>query len=111
VAEPDVSPAEVARLPRPLPEVVEISTTEMPMHTPRETALIRAMSGKSVLELTGEDAADDERERVLVWFALRRLGFQPSWDDTQDVLIRFVMPDPPKPGEPTNSPGSADSGG
>ena len=109
MADPDVTPT-VAHLPRPLPEVVDISTTEMPMHTPRETALIRSLTGKSVLELTGEDAADEDRERVLVWFALRRLGFEPTWDDTLDVLIRFSMPDPPNAAPPNTSRGSADSG-
>ena len=89
--------SDLARLPdkRTLPEVVEIDVGGgMPMHSPRETSLLREMTGRGFQELAGENADDGDRERVLVWFKLRRLGYEPTWEDAGDVLIDYVTPDP-----------------
>ena len=88
---------EVVHLPerRPLPEVVEIDVSVgMPPHSPRETSLLREQTGRGFQELAGEDADDGDRERVMVWFKLRRLGYEPTWEEAGDVLIDYTMPDP-----------------
>jgi len=107
-------PDNVTGLPRPLPAMVELDPSVMPMHTPRETSLLKAMTGRSLTELTaGEDADDGDRERVLVWFALRRLGFEPTWEQAGDVLVSYSLEsvNPPSGGPQTNSPPSAGTGG
>ena len=53
----------------------------MPMHTPRETSLLKAMSGMTIADMTGDGADPGDGERMLVWFALRRLGFEPTWEE------------------------------
>jgi hypothetical protein len=83
----------------------------MPPHSPRETSLLREMTGKGFQELAGEGADDGDRERVLVWFKLRRLGYEPSWEEVGDVLIDYVGANPPSSGDSANSPPSAGSGG
>jgi hypothetical protein len=97
---------------RRLPEVVEFDVNAgMPPHSPRETSMLKEMTGRSFQELAGEGADDGDRERVLVWFKLRRLGFEPTWEETGDVLIEYVTPNPPSGGDSTSSPPSAGSGG
>jgi hypothetical protein len=97
---------------RRLPEVVEFDVNAgMPPHSPRETAMLKEMTGRSFQELAGEGADDGDRERVLVWFKLRRLGYEPSWEEAGDVLIDYVTPNPPSGGASTSSPPSVGSGG
>jgi hypothetical protein len=96
----------------PLPEVIEFDTSAgMPPHSPRETSMLKEMTGRSFQELAGENADAGDREQVLVWFKLRRLGFEPSWEEAGDVLIDYVTPNPPSGGDSTSSPPSAGSGG
>jgi hypothetical protein len=105
---------EPVRLPgrRQLPEMIEIDPkAPMPPHSPRETALLKKLSGKSFPELVGEDADDADREKVLVWFKLRRLGYEPGWDEVDDILIDYREPDPQSAEGSTSSPPSAGSGG
>lgn len=94
-----------------LPAILEIEAGGIPVHTPRETALLKAMSGKDFTELVGEGAEQSDRERALAWFTLRRLGFEPTWEDTEDVLIDFKMPNPQNGDGPRSSPPSVASGG
>lgn|SRR5262245_28761015 len=104
MATPDLTPVPNER---ELPAEVEIDPSAMPAHTPREMSLIQAMTGRSVTEIND----DGDRERMFVWFTLRRLGYEPSWDDCADVLIRYkTTPDPTPTEPPTTSPGSAGSG-
>jgi hypothetical protein len=107
-------PEPVSRLPerKQLPELVEIDVnTGMPPHSPRETSLLRELTGKGFQELAGEDADDGDRERVLVWFKLRRLGYEPTWEEAGDVLIDYVAANPPSGGDSASSPPSVGSGG
>lgn len=95
-----------------LPDVIEIDPTEgMPPHSARETSLLAQLSGKKLEELVGDNADQGDRERVLVWFRLRRLGYEPTWDEAGDVLINYVLPNPPSGGASTGSPPSATTGG
>jgi len=95
-----------------LPESVRIDAKNpIPPHSPRELAIIEDGSGLTFQELVGEDARHSNRERVMVFLALRRLGFEPTWDDTLDVMVDYVAPDPPSAAPPTTSPPSATSGG
>lgn len=80
---------------RRLPEVVELDPAAgLPPHSPRETALLEEQSGKSFEEL-GNSVSNGER--LLVWFTLRRMGYEPTWDEAADVLIRYVTANPPEP--------------
>jgi hypothetical protein len=80
---------------RALPVQIDVDPQDaMPPHSPRETSMLTAMTGKGFQELVGDGADDGDRERVMVWFTLRRLGYQPSWEDAADVLINYTMPDP-----------------
>ena len=67
------------------------------------------MTGRNIAELTAED--EGEAERLLVWFTLRRLGFDPTWEEAGDVLVNYVTPDPPTVSGSTSSPPSATTGG
>ena len=97
---------------KPLPDVVEIDVTAgMPPHTARETSLLTSMTGRDYQALAGEGANDGDRERVIVWFTLRRLGYEPSWEEAGDVLIRYVQPDPTSAASSRRSPDSVATGG
>jgi hypothetical protein len=79
----------------PLPDVVDIDMTAgLPPHSPRETTLLQQMTGRTFVELAGEDADHGDRETVLVWFRLRRLGFEPTWEEAQNVLINYQAANP-----------------
>jgi hypothetical protein len=103
---------EPVRLPtRQLPEMIEIDpAAPMPPHSPRESGLLEEMTGKDFTALVGEEASTRDREKVLVWFRLRRLGFEPTWEEVDDVLIDYRTPDPISAEASSSSPPSADSG-
>ena len=96
---------DVVRLPEPranikLPELIDLDMDEgMPPHSPRELSMLRASTGKGFQDLIGPDALDEDRERVLIWFKLRRLGYEPTWEEAEEVLINYVQPNPPKDGD------------
>lgn len=94
----------------PMPEIVEVDPSSMPPHSPRELTLLKAMTGRGFQELVNEDADDGDRATVLIWFKLRRLGFDPTWEEAGNVLIQYVTPDPPSAGVSTNSPPSVTGG-
>jgi hypothetical protein len=94
-----------------LPEKVELHLDEgMPPHSPRETSMLRDLTGKGFQELVGEGADDGDREAVMVWFKLRRLGYEPTFEEARDVLIEYVAPDPTNAADSTPSPPSAGTG-
>ena len=68
------------------------------------------MTGRSYFELAGGDAPAEDQERVMVWLALRRLGYEPTWEEAEHVLLDFQTPDPTKGGSSTSSPPSVDIG-
>lgn len=96
---------------RAIPDVVDVDISAgLPPHSARETSLLRDLTGRGFSELAGEDADEGDRERVIVWFTLRRLGYEPTWEEAGDVLIRYVTPGPPNGEQPAGSPPSATSG-
>jgi len=92
MAEPDV-----IQLPaRQLPETIEIPTDVTEGLTPREMRELKDASGQRLDYLLGPDADWDEKTQVGVWIALKRAGYDPSWDDTLDVrpVQQPATPDP-----------------
>jgi hypothetical protein len=77
---------DVARLPRPLPDSIRVAQNM----TPNEMRLLKAHTGRPLSELLGGDPEDmdmaPDRIQSLVWVALRRAGYEVSWDDAGDVL-------------------------
>jgi hypothetical protein len=74
---------------RALPAAVTIDPQHPPKHTPREMQIVEAEIGKA-----GQDMTAGEGEQALVFFALRRLGYEPTWDDAADVFLDADTPDP-----------------
>lgn len=82
-----------------LPTLVEINPQEgIPPHSPKEMTLLRELTGRDFTDLVAEGADQGDRERVIVWFKLRRLGYAPSWDEAGDVLVHYRVADPPSGG-------------
>jgi len=94
----------------PLPDTVAIDPAHPPKHTPREMQMVESFLAKNAEEMT-----IGEGEQAVAWFALRRLGYDPSWEEASDVFVDQVPLDPTNasPGiVPSSiSPGSASSGG
>jgi hypothetical protein len=77
--------------PQALPESVDIDlSVGLPPHSPRELQMIEDWTGQSFEDLLGPDARQSDREMVMGWLTLRRLGYQPDWEAMRDILIRFV---------------------
>jgi hypothetical protein len=93
-----------------LPDTVEIDLSAgMPRHSPRETRILEQHFGKPFDVLLGEEGASQaDREIIMGWLTLRRLGYDPALEDMEDVLIDFVnAPNPPEGGSSVSSPPSA----
>jgi hypothetical protein len=81
---------------RPLPEMIELDPEEgMPPHSPREMSMVQAELGCSPDEVT--DVGD--AEAMLVWFKLRRMGYDPTFEEARDVIVKQVVPTPPNAGD------------
>jgi hypothetical protein len=108
MADADVMPMPQRRA---MPEMVELDPAAgMPPHSPAEMSLLREMTGKPLAELVGEEGDDGDKEAVLIWFTLRRLGYEPTWEEARNQLVSYVTPTPPSGGDSTTSPPSAASG-
>ena len=93
---------------RQLPEAITIDPAAgIPPHSPREMSLLAEMTGRQLDELAGEGADQGDRECLLVWFTLRRLGFEPTWEEARDQLVNYVLPNPLGDASSRTSPGSA----
>lgn len=81
---------------RPLPERIRMASSL----TPNEMRLLKVTTGRSLTELIGGDAEDMEqapdRMQAMLWIALRRAGYDVSWEDAGDVEpdMSEVPPDP-----------------
>lgn len=86
----------VTALRRPLPEKIRMAQSL----TPNEMRLLKAATGRSLTELIGGDAEDMEqapdRMQTMIWIALRRAGYDVSWEAAGDVEpdMAPVAPDP-----------------
>lgn len=92
-----------------LPTELKIDPTQPPKHTPREMDRVEAMAGMPI-----NDFSPGLAERMAVWLHLRRLGFDPTWEQAADVLVDYVTPDPqtavPATPDSVTSPGSVTTG-
>ena len=91
--------AELADSPT-LPEFVTVSQTPDIRFTPNEMRRMKDQTGRTMTQLMGEDAPEEDRLQAMVWLQLQRDGFDPTWDEAGDVAIRFEVdvPDPTKNG-------------
>ena len=102
----------VSRLPQPLPESITISGTPNVRLSANDMRALRKATGKTMEELMGENAADEDRLQAVAWLELRRQGYEPTWEQAGELALQFEteVPDPTS-GEPsTSSPPSAASG-
>jgi hypothetical protein len=84
-------PEAVTHLPRPLPDVVEIPAGVDLGLTADEMDQLRAAADLSLNVLLGDDEDVDNvpnKQRALVWLALRRQGYDPAWSDCGKVALR-----------------------
>jgi hypothetical protein len=114
LAEPVTHLTLPAEQPPPLPESLTITHGFAPRLSSNQMRALRTETGKGMDELMGESASDEDRVQTFVWFELRRLGYQATWEQAGDVEVEFQTEQPPDPtnDEPsTSSQGSAASGG
>lgn len=102
----------VTNLPRRLPESIRVASD----WTPNELRRLKAETGRALQDLIGGDENDmdkaPDRIQSLVWIALRRAGYDCSWDEAGDVRpdMSEAEPDPTPPGSSISSSRSAGSG-
>ena len=86
-------------------QVVSIASRKLPdqivvasQMTPNEMRALKRITGQPLTELLGGDAEDMEkapdRLQALAWVALRRAGYDPSWDQAGDVAAVTAEPEP-----------------
>jgi hypothetical protein len=109
---PEPAALEIHEIPE-IPESVVVSQTPDMRFSPNDIRQLKAQTGKTLTELTGEGADEADQMQTMAWLRLRREGhLNIGWADCGDVTIDF-QPEPPDPtnSEPsTGSPPSADSG-
>jgi len=88
-----------------LPETIRVAATL----TPNEMRALKDATGRNLNEILGGDADDmdlaPDRIQSLVWIALRRAGFDCSWDEAGDVAPDMTA----EPVDPTNGGSSTSS--
>jgi hypothetical protein len=97
---------------RVLPETIRITANTAPRVTPNQMRLLRAETGKTMEEVFGDKASEEDRLQAVIWLELRRQGYNASWDDAGDVGFEPVdePPDPTSTGNSTGSLRSAATG-
>jgi hypothetical protein len=109
MANPD---RDVTNLPRRLPQSIRVASD----WTPNELRALKVETGRPLQDLIGGDENDmdkaPDRIQSLVWIALRRAGYDCTWDQAGDVRPDMTeeSPDPTKPGSSSSSSSSAGSG-
>jgi len=84
--------------------------------TPNEMRALKEVTGQPLSQLLGGDPDDmdlaPDRLQAMVWVALLRAGYQPTWDDAGDVFpdMTEAQPDPTKPASLTSYSPSANGG-
>ena len=82
---------------RALPDSVLVTQTPDLRMTPNQIRALKAESGRNLSDLMDASADEADRMQAIVWLALRRQGYEASWDDAADVAIEFqgdAAPDP-----------------
>jgi hypothetical protein len=115
MAEREIEPLELeapTRVKRPLPATVMIGDVKESGFTPREMRQLKAASGVRLDYLLGDEADLDEKSQAMVWVTLRRMGYDPDWDDVLDVrpVNATEAPDPLNGNSSSSSSPFADSG-
>ena len=96
-----------------VPESLLLMAAQGMRFAPNDLRELKAQTGRSLSELTGEDAEDADRFQTMAWLKLRRMGQKVPWSECGEIELDFDLeeqPDPTKPEPSTNSPGSAASG-
>lgn len=94
--------ADVTRLPLPTSIQIEGQMSDL-APTPNEMRAIKTASGMRLDYLfdPSSDADADDRVQAFTWLALRRAGYDASWNDAGDVrLVQADEPPDPTNGEP-----------
>lgn len=89
----------VSAIPRPLPTFVEIEAGTNLAPTADEMDRLSAAAELPLSVLLGDDDNIDQlpnRQRAIIWLALRRQGFDPSFAECGGIELRRVTatPDP-----------------
>lgn len=82
---------------RPLPDRIEVDPNAADMGmTPRELRELKNASGLRLDYLMGDECDLDEKAQLGTFIALRRAGYDPTWDEALDVLAvpKAGTPDP-----------------
>jgi hypothetical protein len=82
---------------RALPDSVLVTQNPDLRMTPNQIRALKAESGQNLSDLMDANADEADRMQAIVWLALRRQGYEASWDDAADVAIEFQgepVPDP-----------------
>lgn len=78
-----------------LPTVFKVNMADgMPPHSPAELEQLEQETGKTFEQLGGTEASTASQERLLIYFGLRRLGYEPTWEEAGHVLLDYQAPDP-----------------
>jgi hypothetical protein len=87
---------QVTHLPRPLPQEIVVAQ----QITPNEMRELKRETGRTLTDILGGDPEDMDRApdrlQSLVWVALRRAGYEVTWDQAGDTaaVVREPEPDP-----------------
>lgn len=89
------------------PVAVRMSGT--PRLTPNELRLLKAVTGRALQEVMGDEA---DAMQAMVWLRLRRAGYVVTWEQAGDVEADLSEdePDPTSGGPSPRSPVSAATG-
>ena len=82
---------------RALPESVVVTQNPDLRMTPNQIRALKAESGRNLSDLMDANADEADRMQAIIWLALRRQGYQASWDEAADVAVEFqgdAAPDP-----------------
>jgi hypothetical protein len=85
---------------KPLPASIEVAANATEGFSPNELKAIKAASGLR-LDYLLQEADWDEKSQLAVWIALRRAGYDPTWEEAGNV--RPLTPTEPEPPDPTSS--------
>ena len=95
-----------------VPESVTLSQAGDLRMSPNDMRELKAQTGRTLSELTGENADEADALQTMGWLKLRREGVEVPWDECGDVVLEFqeAQPDPTNGARSMPSPDSAATG-
>ena len=95
-----------------MPESVTLSQAGDLRMSPNDMRELKAQTGRTLSELTGEGADEADALQTMAWLKLRRQGVEAVWSEMGDVVLEFQEAEPdPMSGAPSMpSPDSATTG-